>query len=204
MVYDNGHEYFTYFKRIFKYAVDNELFDSRCYNDFYASIDDEIAKYGFSGLVNPNEDVKQYDNFLIEDSKIHYFGNYYKESDNNPIECTKVVQYSDNKELQWRLKTMYNFSDSRVNVTNYILNDDKNVIGGSPYSGFTSDEVDEVTNQVVNNKRVSITFNLHNEWYTNQGQCEVKYLDDIVMNYLSQMIPSTAIVDIKYVSPQKN
>ena len=204
MDYDSGHEYFTYYKKLFKYAIANYLFDERCYENFYDTFYSEIYDYGFEGLIDADESIKQYTPFIINDSKIHYFGNYYKESDNNPIECTEVVQYSDNKELQWRLKTMYNFSDSDVNVTNYILNDDDNVIGGSPYSGFTSDEVDEVTNQVVNNKRVSITFNLHNEWHTNQGQCEVKYLDDIVMNYLSQMIPSTAIVDIKYVYTPKD
>ena len=27
MNYDNGHEYFTYFKRLFKYPIDNDLFD---------------------------------------------------------------------------------------------------------------------------------------------------------------------------------
>lgn len=204
MDYDSGHEYFTYYKKLFKYAIANYLFDERCYENFYDTFYSEIYDYGFEGLIDADESIKQYTPFIINDSKIHYFGNYYKKSDNNPIECTEVVQYSDNKELQWRLKTMYNFSDSRVNVTNYILNDDDNVIGGSPYSGFTSDEVDEVTNQVVNNKRISITFNLHNEWHTNQGQCEVKYLDDIVMNYLSQMIPSTAIVDIKYVYTPKD
>ena len=64
--------------------------------------------------------------------------------------------------------------------------------------------VDEVTNQIMNNKRLTIKFNLHEAWYSEQGQCELKYLDDIVMNYLTQMIPSTAIVDIQYVSKEKN
>lgn len=56
----------------------------------------------------------------------------------------------------------------------------------------------------MNNKRLTIKFNLHEKWYSEQGQCELKYLDDIVMNYLTQMIPSTAIVDIQYVSKKND
>lgn len=196
MVYDNGHEYFTYFKRIFKYAVDNELFDSRCYNDFYASIDDEIAKYGFSGLVNPNEDVKQYDNFLIEDSKIHYFGNYKTRSTNGKID--KVFIYGEDSDRLNGFQEKY--SNEANSVENYILNSNKLCDSNNPYRVYNENNVDEVTNQIVNNKRLLINFNLHNKWYEKIGQEELKYLDDIVMNYLTQMIPSSTILQIKYTS----
>ena len=93
------------------------------------------------------------------------------------------------------------FKKIYVNDTNNFIryslgNASNNMIYGSPYpSGST---VDEVTNQIVNNKRLSITFKLHNQWYTNQGQCEMKYIDDIIMNYLTQMIPSSTILQIRY------
>lgn len=205
MVYDNGHEYFTYFKRIFKYAVDNELFDSRCYNDFYASIDDEIAKYGFSGLVNPNEDVKQYDNFLIEDSKIHYFGNYKTKSGSSKsdgsINIDKVLIYGEDSDRLNGFKEIYSAETKASGITNYILNSSSALCESyNPYSAYNENNVDEVTNQIVNNKRLLINFNLHNEWYKKIGQEELKYLDDIVMNYLTQMIPSSTILQIKYTS----
>jgi hypothetical protein len=76
MIYDNGHDYFTYYGRLFKYASDNDLFDERCYEDYYATLDDEIIFYGFDGLIEENEDILQYDDFLVPDTKIHYFGNY--------------------------------------------------------------------------------------------------------------------------------
>ena len=232
MVYDNGHEYLTYFKRIFKYAADNELFDSRCYDDFYASLDDEIYKYGFNGLVNKDENIKRYDEFLIKDSKIHYFGNYRDnkkhvlvekniDCDENEITAryskeTRIIvptnisceeTYVEAKAVEGDRVWIYGQDTNRINgyknvysdkVEGYILNDKNAMIGGTPYP--QSNDVDEVTNQIVNNKRLNINFNLHSEWFTNQGQCELKYIDDIVMNYLTQMIPSSTILQITYTS----
>ena len=176
MVYDNGHEYFTYFKRLFKYPIDNDLFDDRCYADYYKSVDDEIFNYGFSGLIEDDENIKQYDDFLIGgDSKIHYFGNY-----RNKGNADSTMIYGDD----------YTFADNDL------------MIGGSPYTESERIEsCDSITNQIVNNKRFTIKFYLHqfgdrNAWFKQQE--EIKYLDDIVMNYLTQMIPSTTILNIIY------
>ena len=200
MNYDNGHEYFTYFKRLFKYPIDNDLFDERCYEAFYYDLDNEISNYGFSGLVDSNEMIKQYNPYLISgDSKIHYFGSYYKKSSGTVTPCENVLFYGENENKRNELEFMYkNSISSKISVSNYILKDE-NMIGGTPYSAKTN--ADEVTNQILNNKRLSIKFYLHNKWHSNQGQCEIKYLDSIVTNYLTQMIPSTTIVDIQYYCP---
>ena len=196
MSYDNGHEYFTYFKKLFKYAADNELFDSRCYEDFYQTLDEEInnPRYGFSGLIDSGESVTQYDDFLIEDEKIHYFGNY-KTSGSSGIDSIYI--YGDDPSRVSGFNELYS-----TTVINYNLSADTEWIEDyNPYSGQTSGgTIDEVTNQIVNNKRFKIKFNLHNQWYTRVGQSEMKYIDDIVMNYLTQMIPSSAILEIEYVS----
>jgi hypothetical protein len=168
-------------------------------------LDNEISKYGFSGLVDSNEMIKQYNPYLISgDSKIHYFGSYYKKSSGTVTPCENVLFYGENENKRKELEFMYkNSISSKISVSNYILNDkENNMIGGSPYSAKTN--ADEVTNQILNNKRLSIKFYLHNLWYSNQGQCEIKYLDSIVMNYLTQMIPSTTIVDIQYVYSDAN
>lgn len=193
MVYDNGHEYLVYFKKIFKYSSDNELFDSRCYDDFYETLDVEISKYGFKNLVNEDENIKKYDEYLIEDSKIHYFGNYRESTIVNANDTSKIWIYGQDTNRINGYKDVY-----AEKIQSYILNNDNAMIGGTPYP--QGDNVDEVTNQIVNNKILSINFNLHSKWYTNQGQCELKYLDDIVMNYLTQMIPSTTILQIRYSS----
>jgi hypothetical protein len=94
------------------------------------------------------------------------------------------------------------YSSEASNIYSYILN----AISGdgwvenaeNPYEKYTS--ADEVTNQILNNKRLLINFNLHNKWYTRDGQEEIKYLDTVVMNYLTQMIPSTTILQVQYTS----
>ena len=55
-----------------------------------------------------------------------------------------------------------------------------------------------ITNETLNTKLIQIKFKLHYDAFSQKGQCELKYLDDVVMNYLTQMIPSTAILQIKY------
>ena len=200
MVYDGGHEYFTYFKRLFKHAMDNDLFDERCYEAFYYNFDEEIGKYGFKGLIEDNEMIKQYFPCIsgLTDTKIHYFGNYYKKTPNNTkTDCIKVMWYGENEDKMIQQEASYKKLDPDITLESYILNNKNHMIGGTPYPSGAN--VDEVTNQVMNNKRLSIKFNLHNKWHTKQGQCEVKYLDSVVLPYLEQMIPSSAIVDIEYV-----
>jgi hypothetical protein len=211
MVYDSGHEYFTYYKRLFKHAIDNDLFDERCYESFYKDMDDEIVGIGFNKtwcgretLIHENEMITQYFPYIsgLTETKIHYFGTYYERDESakmlKPTSAETVNFYGENQGKVNELKKLYKHLDNNIEVKSYILNGSE-MIGGSPYSSQTG-VIDEITNQVLNNKRLTIKFYLHKPWYTNQGQCELKYLDDIVMNYLTQMIPSTAIVEIKYIS----
>ncbi len=185
MVYDNGHEYLTYFKRIFKYGSDNDLFDERCFEDYYESLYEEINGYGFSGLINDIEDIKQYDNLISADTKVHYFGNY-KTKNENDDKINKIFIYGDNQDRLSGYTSIY--SGETNTISGYNIGD----------MDIYPSDADEVTDQIVNNKRFTIDFKLHSDWYTNQGQCEIKYIDDIVMNYLTQMIPSNTIVQIRY------
>ena len=213
MRYDSGHDYFTYFKRLFKHAIDNELFDERCYEAYYYDLDNEIYDIGFNErwcgkptLIEENESILQYTPKMVKDSKIHYFGNYFKDKN-----CKNVMFYGEEKEKERSLNILYSSTIKKFeNVSGYVLSADT-MIGGSPYKeelGGGKTPIDEVTNQILNNKRLTIKFFLHNNWYkeeeqsesdSNKGQSELKYLDSIVMNYLTQMIPSTTIVDIQYV-----
>lgn len=214
MSYDKGHEYFTYFKRLFKNAIDDDLFDERCYESFYYDLGNEIVNYGFKNLVDGNELIKQYEHYLISgDSKIHYFGNYYKSKD-----CKQIMFYGDNKNKLVSLEKMYkNSINNEISVSGYKLDDEvdgnkrlsEGMIGGTSYTLENMKEkdentvIDDITNQIVNNKRLTIKFYLHNPWHEKNGQCELKYIDDVVMNYLTQMIPSTTIVDIEYAYIEK-
>ena len=140
MVYDNGREYFKYYEKLFKYAIENNMFDERCYDSFENTLESKIKTYGFTFTKKNND-------FGVSD--------YYWPSE-------KIDDYSNSKK-------------------------------------------NDISNTNVNTKVIKITFKLHNNLFVNTGQnkgkgdCEMKYIDDVVMNYLTQMIPSTAILQIRYV-----
>lgn len=237
MVYDSGHEYFMHFKELFKYPIDNDLFDARCYNDLYAEIENTIKDYGFTGLVDENEEIKSYDNFMTKDNKIHYFGNYKKrpeqqtqaESDEQETSSDvpepnvkEIYIYTQNPIVLSGYITVYQaaYSGGGVTVSMYMFNENEKMVLGidksgktiydTTYTGKTGETVDNVTNQILNNKRFDLKLNMHSggtgdgiwgqNWYSNDGQTEFKYLEDVVMHYTEQMIPSTAIWDVKYIA----
>ena len=152
MNYDNGEKYYEYFKHLFKYAYEYNLFDERCYEDYYGSID---AYYEEAGFKNITADAA--------DTKIHYFGNYVTTNG------TKYV---------------------------YGTNDYVFINSNNPYT--TQLKADSVTNQIMNNKRLTIKFNIGYDYWSTDGQAKLKFIDEVVMSYLTQLIPSTAIVDIEY------
>lgn len=170
LTYDNGYEYFSYFNTLFKYASENYLFDERCHDDVDTLIDNLNDTCGFKSLSKENYNIT-----INEDSKVHYFGNYL------PNEPT----YDEKGNLL-------------TSVTYTSLND----MDCRKYSGNTMiyknvDVTDKVTNQIINTKRMSITFFV-DKFSKDYTWTQIKYIDDVVMNYLTQLIPSTAIVDIKY------
>ena len=170
LTYDNGYEYFSYFNTLFKYASENYLFDERCHDDVDTLIDNLNDTCGFKSLSKENYNIT-----INEDSKVHYFGNYL------PNEPT----YDEEGKLL-------------TSVTYTSLND----MDCGKYSSETMiyknvDVNDGVTNQIINTKRMSITFFV-DKFSKEYTWTQIKYIDDVVMNYLTQLIPSTAIVDIKY------
>ena len=208
MVYDNGHEYFTYYKRLFKHAIDNDLFDTRCYNDYYKTLDDEISKYGFKRLINDNETFLRYENLMISgDPKIHYFGNY-KVKNSGDTYLDKIYIYGDSENRVSGYRIVYENEVPNYKIHKYNLSnphaDGWIEIANQYYAWLNKyslrSKADEVTNQIINNKFLKIIFKLHSKWYTQKGQEEIKYIDDIIMNYLTQMIPSSTILQVEYVS----
>ena len=139
MTYDNGSEYFKYFKQLFKYAYENDMFDERCYSDLSAYKEEEIKKIGF-----------EITDEAYQDSKVHFFGKYYTSGATEPSQRLVSDAY------------------------------------GADYTK---------TEQVMNTKRLKITFKLRD---ASDQICEIKYYDSIVMNYLTQMIPSTCILEVEY------
>ena len=231
--YDNGHEYFLYFKELFKYAYENNEFDTRCYEGDIPY--DDISKIGFSGLVDSGDSDVNYDDNLIVDNKVHYFGNYMKSnvkrSKEKPFEVKiediqrYIYAYDDKGDKSFDKDLRYNYAiryglevkdekdlteEDLSGVSGYNLSTEEYMIDG--FSGYTKDSIDKIpyidtntpidasTNQIVNNKRLKMKIYLRNEnWASNNGLCELKYLDEIVIPYITQMIPSSTIFEVQYV-----
>ena len=138
--------------------------------------------------------VENYNITINEDSKVHYFGNYQtyvydkKKNDNvltsitytslNDMDCGKYNQQKCVCDKNNQQKCVCDKSSETMIYKNVDVNDG-------------------VTNQIINTKRMSITFFV-DKFSKDYTWTQIKYIDDVVMNYLTQLIPSTAIVDIKY------
>lgn len=172
LTYDNGYEYFKYFKTLFKYACEEELFDDRCHDNVYDLVQMlQEDKYGFSSLTEEN-----YKN-LDADTKIHYFGNYMERQENGILSDDDYKKYEHIDQMDC----------GKGDVTKLY----KNIDGNDP-----------VTNQIINTKRIGIEFFI-DDFGDDYKWSQIKYIDDIIMGYLTQMIPSTAILSINYSTRKK-
>ena len=172
LTYDNGYEYFKYFKTLFKYACEEELFDDRCHDNVYDLVQMlQEDKYGFSSLTEEN-----YKN-LDADTKIHYFGNYMERQENGILSDDDYKKYEHINQI-----------DCGKGDVNKLY---KNIDGNDP-----------VTNQIINTKRIGIEFFI-DDFGDDYKWSQIKYIDDIIMGYLTQMIPSTAILSINYSTRKK-
>ena len=197
LTYDNGYEYFSYFNTLFKYASENYLFDERCHDDVDTLIDNLNDTCGFKSLSKENYNIT-----INEDSKVHYFGNYqtylYKWNDKEEkCECDKELILSDIP-----YNSLNDMDCGKYNIENFVYdkNNQKKCVCDKSSETMIYKNVDVndgVTNQIINTKRMSITFFV-DKFSKEYTWTQIKYIDDVVMNYLTQLIPSTAIVDIKY------
>ena len=156
MTYDGGQEYISYFTQLFKYALDGNQFNERCYGDDFFLELENIKDVGFEEL---NNDSFEYCYPEYIDTKIHYLGNSFDKNGN---------------------KTIYN--------STILKSEHKNV----PTNSITTD----ISDHIVNIKRVDINF------FNNDKDYNVKYFDNVIMNYLEQILPSTLIINVNYCAIQ--
>jgi hypothetical protein len=186
MTYDKGHEYLSHFSHLFKPIYENGVF----YIDGITGDVDvysESAKYGFKYLTNADDCVKDYDEYLQEDSKCHYFGDLLFNNGTEPF------KYDTN---EFSALTLSSF---RKSIVNY--DDVEYLKYGSNISGGDINNLDGVTNQIVNTKRVDIEFYLNSPVeYSVRWLEETKYIESVILPYVSQVIPSNIILTVKYKS----
>ena len=118
--YDDGKEYISYFTQLFKYALDNNLFDVRCFKNTtdYENAKKDMLNIGFSDLLEFDES----DNTLscgayrkYEDIKVHYFGDYVDDK-NKDFKYSEFENDYNPSEWPSNVKRKTNILDQIVNV----------------------------------------------------------------------------------------
>jgi hypothetical protein len=177
-------------------------------------MDVEQGEEGFASLLPKSCDIH---------AKVHYFGNYstakqvvaelnddgtVKSRIYNNTDKTGSPAFTSTTEAKvYLLKhtEIKGYVDTEKG-SSYRYETDYSIGGGIKINGeiqpYTS--TDSVTNQIINNKRLTIKFNMGKPYMNDDGQAKLKFIDDIVMNYLTQLIPSTAIVDVEYIFNNRN
>ena len=207
MNYDNGHEYLTYFQRVFKTAMDEDLIDYRQYGEEDSEFIEEIGDLGFKNLIDDDDCEKDYDKYLREDNKCHFFGVI----GSNPDVRSNMSCFD-------KRSTLDGDSYPITSVIRKSIIDDFNktpVISGLTYGetypergeegDYKDKPIDKVTDQIVNTKRMEIEFFIKNrDEYSAEWLAEVKYIDSVILPYLTQVIPSTVIWTVKYTTKDKS
>ena len=209
MKYDNGREYLTYFSDLFKYAKEDNcaLIDPTCYTDDDIELLESLEKkdynknlysmddtyvsipipFGFDNLIPVGNDDKDYDRYLIEDDKVCFFGDIMVKDDDGFISYINYDEFAEPNSDRSNILISYggtNYESHPIRI---------------PEEDYT---VDNVTNQIVNTKRMEIKFYLKSDKEVNPQEYlkEVKYLQDVVLPYAEQMIPSNMIWTARFIT----
>ena len=169
LTYDNGVEYVKYFAHLFKYAVETESFNEKCfpsYNDYVNAID-SASTYGFTCLLDTDDDCKN-DFIKHESSKTHSFIHTYEK----------------------------HFNEISGDTTYNIWDSIKDEIKGNINKNYKKDI--GFTDQIINVKNVLITFYIPFNNQEEKEDIK-KYYDEIIIHYLLQVIPPSTILKIEYV-----
>lgn len=237
MMYDNGHKYLTYFQKIFKTVIDEDLIDYRLYDEYDDKYTYEIEDLGFTNLIDRDVCEPDYDKFLREDSKCHFFGKLISKIDETCNDSRKNMSCFEKREKANASQFDNISNECVVRDDSYKLTDIfrkskiddstgklliKNLKYGSVYdsfgeyaehynsktdtweNGYDESKIDNVTDQIVNTKRIEIEFFIKNRHeYSKEWLEEIKYIDSVILPYLEQMIPSTVIWRVKYTTRDK-
>ncbi len=190
--YDDGETYIDYFRKIFKYSIENNNFNDLMYTCEDGLLNPEVEKIGF-------EIEKQQDNV-----KTWYFTNTSNVDENNKLlELTEVEDVNENYDVSYK---GVKYKNIKSITYHYKYNQQQNVeIGGDsnytffeseviPYNFEGGEKFDEVAaNSIINNKKLLIEFSnglMDNSYFP-------RFLQECIIPYLTQMIPSTTIWEVK-------
>lgn len=210
--YDNGSEYLVNYASLFKYNIDDGNINPNCYKDYetYTEYISDLKNIGFRFSSSPQLSELicngNYSQSVFDDCKIHYFGDLTKLNEEcNPKNWQRYCyerydkEFIGNSVLNLSRNNMKSYSaftygdDSEYKVAN----------DSASLKTYLEEKVKELAwngmpEQVINTKVFELTFYVHYNKGTDKYYNEVKYIDSVILPYVEQMIPSTAIFKVYY------
>ena len=191
--YDDGETYIDYFRKIFKYSIENGNFNDLMYTCEDGLLNDDVENIGF-------DIAKEKDNV-----KIWYFTNTNNTNENNKLleltveEVTgtsqeviyKGIKYNNIKNINYTYNTT-----PQQNIKVGAEADDYTFFSSSvvPYNFEGGESCDEsAANSIINNKKLLIEFSrglMDNNTFP-------RFMRECILPYLIQMIPSTTIWEVR-------
>ena len=188
--YDDGDKYLRRLAQVFDGAIDDGDFDGSAYICETGEVEDWVREIGFT-LTDK----------LVDNVKCWYFVD--NTNPNNILELQeKYTEIVDTKGESYEIPCGY---EEKPNQTTIYVGkqavDNKQVHLSSDLDTFdletqeTSSNDEAAANSVINIKNISIEFNKY-KYNTPEFQT---YLHEVIMKYLSQIIPTTSMLTIKYI-----
>ena len=179
--------------------------DTRLYQEIENITDNTLGN-------NPHSGNFSYDNgeeYLNRYRKIFKYASEYRQFNES---CFADVSEAYDEIDEYGFHDLMLMEDSKVHSfvdrinedgteTKYDMNDKSSIYSILEYADVEDvDGADGVTSQIINTKKIDITFYIHfSTVYGKGAQEEIKYIQCKIMPYVEQMIPSTSIVDIHFV-----
>ena len=182
LVYDDGKEYLKYFQHIFKYAVENETFDKNCFStlkEYMVSLNQMENEIGFNNLFIQTDCQEELN--LYSDTKIHHFCDYLTQNG----ETKYFYEFNNDVFVSESGNDYYNFYESQ----DYLSLNRDNVLSGTVYNNQTC------LDQIINVKNVKLSLYTKTDSY---DVLQVKYFDEVILHYLSQILPSNIILNVEF------
>lgn len=190
--YDDGETYIDYFRKIFKYSLENDNFNNSMYTCENGLLNPEIENIGFdierqkdnvkiwyfTNTSNDEDNKKLFELTLVEDGGDTYDVSYKGVKYKNIQRTTYSYKHATQKNVEIGIDNNYSFFESNVQPYNFE--------GGEKY-----DEV--AANSIINNKKLLIEFSnglMDNSLFP-------RFLQKCILPYLSQIIPSTTIWEVR-------
>ena len=191
--YDDGETYIDYFRKIFKYSLENNNFNDLMYTCEDGLLNPEIENIGFD-IEKQKDNVKTW---YFTDTNNHNEKNKLleltiKEDINESSDFTfKGVKYKNIKNINYFYeKNVQKNVEVGLNASDYTFFESE----VSPYNFEGGEKYDEVAaNSIINNKKLLIEFSnglMDNSTFP-------RFLQECILPYLTQIIPSTTIWEVR-------